>query len=63
MKSHDLARKLLEMPNNDIKLSVDVSTSDDDSSNRIFSDTLYEVQDDSWMDSISLLFVDPERNY
>ena len=63
MKSHELARKLLDLPDEDIEISVDMSVDDDSADNRVFSDDLCEIVDDSFMSKISLLFFSHEKNY
>lgn len=43
MNSHDLAKILLSESNMDLTASVDVSTCDNDSGNRVFGSELYEA--------------------
>jgi hypothetical protein len=40
MKAHELAKILLDLPDYELTVSVDVSTCDDDAGNRIFGDIL-----------------------
>jgi hypothetical protein len=63
MKTHDLAKKLLASPNEDVRISIDVSTCDEDSERRVSSEELVEIQNDSWMGYISLLFVNGQMNW
>lgn len=63
MKSHELAKQLLALPDEKIRISIDMSMDDDSAGDRVFSDDLFEIQNDSWMGIISLLFVDSEKNY
>jgi hypothetical protein len=58
VKSHDLAKKLLSMKNEDIVLSVDMENMPSDY--RIFSTYLYDIVETNT--DITLLFVDGEAN-
>ena len=56
MKTHELAKRLLKMPNKEITVSVDTSTCDEDAENRVFAFDLHEIQDDG--NEITLCFID-----
>ena len=43
MDSHELANKLLSMPNTDLSASIDISTSEDDSDARLFGQSLCDA--------------------
>ena len=46
MKSHDLAKKLLQMENKNVTASIDLSTCDEDAFKRAFGFDVYEIIDD-----------------
>lgn len=61
MKSHELAKKLLNRPDVNVTASLDISMGDDDAGRRIFSDSLDSLEQDNTGD-ITLLFVDAYDN-
>ncbi len=63
MKGRELAKEILERPDADIVVSVDVSTCDDDAGRRIFCSDIFEVQDDSNIGQITLLVGETSRNW
>ena len=58
MKAHELARRLLDMPDIDVTASVCMSIDGDESTyhDRVFSDSLCEAQDDGADTTITLIF-------
>lgn len=62
MDSHELAKKLLEMPRCKVLVSVDLSTCENDASNRAFGD-LCGLQCDSDEREVTLLFDNGKLNF
>ena len=62
MKTHELAKRLLEMKNKNATVSVDTSTCDEDAENRVFAFDLHEIIDDGSKE-ITLCFVDGVEDY
>ena len=60
--THELARKLQEMPDRKVSASLDVSTGEHNAHKRVFSSDLYSVQEDVNEDSITLLFEEAWSN-
>ena len=65
MKAHELAKYLLECENLNVVASIDISTNDDDSDRRIFTDGCLGVNNINGDNGlITILFVSkPEDNY
>lgn len=61
MKSHELAQLLLSLDDKTIGCSVDVSTCDEDSGNRVFGDFI--GLNDIHAPELTLLFENGEVNY
>ena len=61
MRSHELARKLLNRPDVNITASLDISTGDDDAGRRVFSDSLCSIEQDATGD-ITMHFEDAYDN-
>ena len=62
MKTHELAKQLLKMPNKEITVSVDTSTCDENAQNRVFAWELFEIINDGSKE-ITLCFVDGVEDY
>jgi len=62
MKTHELAKRLLKMPNKEITVSVDTSTCDENAQNRVFAWELFEIIDDGSKE-ITLLFINGVEDY
>ena len=62
MKTHELAKRLLKMPNKEITVSVDTSTCDENAQNRVFAGELFEIINDGSKE-ITLCFVDGVEDY
>ena len=62
MTSHELAKRLLKMPNKEITVSVDTSTCDENAQNRVFAWELFEIINDGSKE-ITLCFVDGVEDY
>jgi hypothetical protein len=62
MKTHELAKRLLKMPNKEITVSVDTSTCDENAQNRVFAWELFEIINDGSKE-ITLCFVDGVEDY
>ena len=62
MKTHELAKRLLKMPNKEITVSVDTSTCDENAQNRVFAWELLEIINDGSKE-ITLCFVDGVEDY
>ena len=62
MKSHELAKQLLTMPDREIIGSIDLSSCETDAYNRAFSDNLIEAQVNN-EHTLSLIFERGWVNY
>ena len=62
MKTHELAKRLLKMPNKEITVSVDTSTCDENAQNRVFAGELLEIINDGSKE-ITLCFIDGVEDY
>ena len=64
METHELAKLLLSTKNKKIIGSIDISTNDDDSDRRIFTDEFFGVNDINDDNEVMFLFsAEPKDNY
>lgn len=64
MKSHELAKQLLSMPNRDLFLSIDMSEDEETADHRAFSDSIIEVIDNGTRDdTITILAESGSLNF
>jgi hypothetical protein len=65
MKAHDLAKYLLECENLDVTASVDISTNDEDSDRRIFTDECFGINNKFGDGGVITILFDakPKDNY